>query len=300
MDYILKRKYSEIEISVFTPLFKTGEKLKRTYQSLKNQTYTEWEWVLISDSSDQRTLQIARSIAAKDPRVKVYQIEPFSNSTIGESKYRACALSNGKHLLELDHDDYLLPHAIEETLKAFKNFPDVGFVYSDCAEIDEQWRSLTYGESFSFGYGSYREEVHLGRKFQVADCANINPITIRHIVGVPNHLRAWKREVYFEVGGHNRKLRIADDYELILRTFLKTKMLKIAKCCYLQFQNGENSQNASRKDIQRRVRTIAFHYNEKIRARFEELGKIDWAYRPDGNFSNLEKPLNEEHVNYTS
>jgi hypothetical protein len=109
--------------------------------------------------------------------------------------------------------------------------------------------------------------------------SGINPKTIRHIVGVPNHFRAWERFFYHSIGGHNRRMSIADDYELIVRTFLHTKMVRIPKLLYLQFYHNSNTQNATRKDIQRRVRTISTFYNERIKNRFEELGFEDWAYK---------------------
>jgi glycosyltransferase involved in cell wall biosynthesis len=287
-------------VSIFTPIYNTGEKLLRTYQSVASQTHQNWEWVLMNDSTDTITLKIAEEIASKDPRVKVYDLKEKSKGIIGEVKYRACALSKGEYLFELDHDDVILPFALEKMLEGFRAFPDAGFVFSDCAEIDEYYNSLTYGDGFCFSYGSYREETHMGITFKVANSANINPLTIRHIVGVPNHFRAWKRDLYFEIGGHNRRLSIADDYELLVRTFLKTKMVKVPLCCYLQFYHNSNSQNATRSDIQRRVRTIAGHYTDRIKARFEELGKYDWAHVPGGISWNAipRKDDEENYVNY--
>jgi hypothetical protein len=119
--------------------------------------------------------------------------------------------------------------------------------------------------------------------WDVAIQPNINPKTIRHIVGVPNHVRAWRRDVYFQIGGHNRDLSIADDYELIVRTFLHTKMCKIAELGYIQFihdsGDAQNSHDIARKDIQRRVKTIREHYNDDIANRFEELGVEDYPYK---------------------
>jgi glycosyltransferase involved in cell wall biosynthesis len=277
MNYILNNDIHDL-VSIITPIYNTGEKLRRTYQSVAAQTHSNWEWVLVNDSSDSVTLPIAEEIAAADPRVKVYDLKGKTGGIIGEAKYRGCVLSRGKYLFELDHDDYIHPRAVELMMNAFVKHPDAKFVYSDCAEITEDYQSLTYGPGFSFGYGSYREETHFGIVFQVANTANINPLTIRHIVGVPNHFRAWERDTYFKIGGHNRRLSIADDYELLVRTFLETKFVKIPYCCYFQFYHGSNSQDASRADIQRRVRTISNYYNEKIKMRFEELGKEDWGY----------------------
>jgi len=298
MNYILKTSMENEMISVFTPIHKTREKLRRTYSSLEYQTYNNWEWVIVDDSEDAETTRIAEEIASKDPRVRIYNFKQKSKGIIGEAKYRACMLSRGKYLAELDHDDMLLPRALEKVHKAFTDFPDAGFVYTDCAEISEDYSSLMYGEGFAFGYGKYRDEEHLGMNFKIAVTPNINPVTIRHIVGVPNHLRVWKKSDYMAVGGHNRRLSIADDYELIVRTFLHTKMVRVPEGCYLQFHHGGNSQNATRSDIQRRVRTIASFYSLQIKERFESLGKEDWAF--DKNIGTVEKRTgkNEEFVNY--
>ena len=299
MNYILGASSDQDLVTIFTPIYNTKDKLIRTYSSILEQTHTNWEWVIVNDSTDNETLKIAEQIASTDPRVKVYDFKTKTMGIIGEAKYRACALSRGKYLVELDHDDVLLPHALEKTVKAFNDFPDAGFVYSDCAEIDESHNSLMYGESFAFGYGSYRNEMHKGILYKVADTPNINPATIRHIVSAPNHLRAWKRETYFKVGGHNRRLSIADDYELMVKTFLATRFVKIPLCCYLQFHHGENSQNSTRADIQRRVRTISSFYNNQIRERFESLGKEDWAFQKQLSFLPKRDFETEEYVNYT-
>lgn len=299
MNYILNSDTNNL-VSIATPIYNTGEKLRRTYQSLLNQSHNNWEWVLVNDSTDTITLKIAEDLAKTDPRIRVYDFKEKSKGIIGEVKYRTFALTKGAFILELDHDDYLLPHALERTVDAFNKYPDAGFVYSDCAEIDENYNSLTYGDGFSFGYGSYREETHMGIVFKVANTANINPLTIRHIVGVPNHLRAWRRDVYFKIGGHNRRLSIADDYELVVRTFLETKFAKIAECCYLQFYHGGNSQELPRADIQRRVRTISTFYTGKINERFKELGVEDWAYIPNSLSWNVPPRTGDEenYVNY--
>lgn len=289
MNYILSPNDSENPlISFFTPIYNTGQKLIRTYQSLRNQTYTNWEWVVVNDSTDEgKTLKIIEELAKNDSRIKLYDFRQKSGGVIGESKYRAASLCSGKWIMELDHDDVLTDSAGELMIKAFKLYPDCKFVFSDCAEIDENHNSLTYGDGFSFGYGKYRKEFYNNREYQVAICQNINPKTIRHIVGVPNHFRAWEREFYHSIGGHNRRLTIADDYELIIRSFLKTRFVGIRKLLYLQFfhnsDNLNNTQNSSRADIQRRVRTISNFYNIKIKERFEELGIEDWAFKENPN-----------------
>lgn len=282
-------------ISYTTPIYNTGKKLYNTYESLRQQTYQNWEWVLINDSTDGgRTLKIAEDIAAHDPRVKVYDFREKSGGNIGEVKWRANCMAKGFILAELDHDDLLVPWCTEDLYKAAKKHPEAGFFFNDTLEVNEEWECQTYPEGFAFAYGAYRDEEYNGQMMKVATQHNINPKTIRHIVGVPNHVRAWRRSTYFEIGGHNRTLTIADDYELIVRTFLKTITCKIPKLGYVQFlynnANGQNTHDLARADIQRRVRTIGYYYNEQIKNRFEELGLKDWAYEENPNAPLLTPP----------
>lgn len=306
MNYILEN--SNKMVSFFTPIYNVTDKLIRLYESISKQTYTNWEWILMNDSSDGgKTLKVAESIAMKDHRVKVYDFREKSKGVIGESKYRAAMMCKGYILAEIDHDDYILPHSAQVIVDAFEKFPDAGFAYTDCVEITEDYRTLTYGDGFCFGYGKYRKEMEMGIMMDVNISPNINPKTIRHIVGVPNHIRAWKRDTYLKVGGHNRRLSIADDYELIIRTFLETKFIRIVKNCYLQFiynsNNSSNTHDLSRADIQRRVRSIADFYNFKIYQRFKELGVDDWAYNENNSnpllaqsrFGEEECPVNYDY-----
>jgi O-antigen biosynthesis protein len=283
MNYILGLNNKRL-VSFFTPIYNITDKLVRLYESIAAQTYTNWEWILVNDSSDGgKTLKVAEGLAAKDPRVKVYDFREKSKGIIGESKYRAAMMCKGYILAELDHDDYILPHSAQVLLDAFEKYPDAGFAYTDCVEVTENWETLKYPEGFCFGYGAYRVENHLGIDMNVNIAPNINPKTIRHIIGIPNHIRCWKRETYLKLGGHNRRLSIADDYELVVRTFLETKFVRIVKNCYLQFiyhsDVASNTHELSRSDIQRRVRSIGTYYNTKIYERFKELDIEDWAYK---------------------
>jgi hypothetical protein len=193
---------------------------------------------------------------------------------IGEVKRRACALSRGGILVELDHDDELTPNALTDVVEAFRQNPHAGFVYSDWAEVAEDSDApLSYGDRWAFGYGSYRIESYHGRELLVANAPPLNAQTIRHIVGVPNHVRAWRSDIYWNIGGHNRNIHVADDYELLLRTFLNTQMVHLPKLCYIQHLNsGNNAQDTRRGEIQRLVRSFSEHYEAQIEERLRQLG----------------------------
>lgn len=284
MNYILNTSIPKV--SFFTPAYNTPlNRLWRLYESIKAQTNHDWEWVIVNDSPKNKKLsKELKMISTLDSRVRVFTFNESSGGVIGDVKYKAASLCRGELLAEVDHDDELEIRCCQYLIEASETHPECGFFYTDCVELDVWGNSMKYPKGFAFGYGSYRKEG----KFDVSICVGVNPKTIRHIVGVPNHIRAWRREVYHAVGGHNRRLSIADDYELIVRTFLHTRFCHIQALGYIQYiynnDTGQNTHDATRGDIQRRVRSIMLHYNHDISLRFYYLGVEDWAYKENPNY----------------
>lgn len=266
-------------VSVITPTYNTGDKIYRPYHSLLAQTYKDWEWVIIDDSEDDgKTFEVLSGLAEKDSRIRVYR-ESRHSGVIGHVKRTGFDLGRGSILVELDHDDRLTPDCLGWLVKGFDNHPEVGFIYTDFAEVFENGGSLEYGPGWGMGYGSYRKEVHNGLEYSVVNCPHINSKTIRHIIAAPNHVRAWRTEVYRGIGGHNPKVHVADDFEVMVRTFLSTRMGHLPKMGYVQYRNQDgNTQTTRNKDIQRLVRYFSILYDEPIHDRLVELGVDDFLW----------------------
>ena len=279
--------YSAPFFSITTPLYNTNkEYFIKALESLQNQVFFDWEWVLVDDSPKKLTwLKKYLLNEVKDVRIKYYRVEDVTSGCIGASKWRANCLSKGKWLLEFDHDDELPWWALQECKNAIDKFPDAGFVYTDDSPItgDSKFQGYTYGEEYALGYAYPYVSSTPGSdfKFVANRDPNINQSTIRHIVGVPNHIRCWKREVYFKIGGHNTSMRIADDYELLVRTWLETMFIHINAPCYFQRFDGTNSQDTenNRADNQRRVRWTSNFYNKQIHQRILDLGGTEDFYK---------------------
>lgn len=297
-NFILKKTVEfecspyEPTFSIFTPAFKTGEKISRTYKSLANQTFTDWEWVIVDDSppGDISTWTILQGIATKDFRVKPIKIHPVSGGNVGLVKHRAAMLSSGKWLVELDHDDYLMKDCLETCLDASERFPDAGFMYSDCTEMsdngvfrdyDHEREGNYYGRKdnlFAFSYAGHTWKTIDGKEYLVHHYPDINPITIRFNTSMPNHVRVWDRDVYRKIGGHRQDLPVADDLELIIRTFLETRIVHIRRMLYIQYFKLGSTVDQNSFDINRRARLIRDFYNSKIHNRIESLGFSDWEW----------------------
>lgn len=268
-------------VSVFTASYKSKDKIQRPYQSLLNQTYSNWEWVIVDDSGDEDTTYNESLLPLDDPRVRRYR-QDSRNGYIGAIKRYAAGLCTGEILVEVDHDDELTPDCLEKIVRAFQQHPECGFAYGDCSEVHiENNHAHWYGWDCGFGFSLYyRVWVPKMKRWQnVLKHTTINNDTIRHLVGLPNHPRAWTRDCYHLIGGHREDLLVADDYDILVRTFLISKYVAIPHLLYIQYrnENGDNSTFTRNRQIQILVKELYNYYHPRINSKARELGLPEQA-----------------------
>ncbi len=290
-------KVNRPRFSVFTPVYQTGERIRRTYQSLVNQTWTNWEWVVVDDSPDDETWNILQEISEKDYRVNLHRIYPTTGGNVGLAKHRAATLCDGDWLVELDHDDALTSECLATSNDAILQYPDAGFLYSDVCEMyddgemkyyDHDWSGNWYARHdnyFDFGYAGHSWVNVDGKEVLAHWYPDINPLTIRFNISMPDHVRMWERKKYLEIGGHNKNTPVADDLEMIIKTFLHTRMIHVKKVLYLQYNNKNSTVDNNSLDINRRARLIRDYYDKAIHNRIQELGFQDWNWDEESGHS---------------
>jgi glycosyltransferase involved in cell wall biosynthesis len=235
-----EREHVRPIFSVFTPAYNSYHKIKRAYNSLKNQTLKDWEFIVLDDSPTDDHFEFLRSLMINDPRVRLYR-KGENNGNIGNLKNEAVSLCRGKYLLEFDHDDEILPFVLQDAANYFDKNEDVGFIYMDCIALYENGQNFWYGDFICKGYGSYYCQKYNGKWVFVYNTPNINNITLSHLVCCPNHPRIWRKSALTKAGNYSEFLPICDDYEIILRTALTTKIAKIHKLGYIQYMNDNNN-----------------------------------------------------------
>ena len=293
-------------VSVFTASYKSKEKIQRPYRSLLNQTYSNWEWVIVDDSGDDDETYNNYLTTLEDPRVRRYR-QDSRNGYIGAIKRYAAGLCTGEILVEVDHDDELTPDCLQRIVEAFKQHPECGFAYGDCTEVYvENHHAHWYGWDCGYGYSIYyRVWVHEMNRWQnVQKHTTINSNTLRHLVGLPNHPRAWTRECYHLVGGHREELLVADDYDMLIRTFLCSKYVAIPDLLYIQYRNanGDNSTFQRNQQIQILIKQLYNCYNDRINKRLKDLDLPEeifpysrvWDTTPDDPYRKTGHIVNEE------
>lgn len=104
-------------VSVIIPTYNSGDLLNISVKSVLEQTYTNFELLLVDDqSTDQHTLDLLHSFANQDPRIRLI----FNQQNMGTSQSRnhAITLAQGKYVTFLDHDDNFRPNFLEHVVAA--------------------------------------------------------------------------------------------------------------------------------------------------------------------------------------
>lgn len=241
--------------SVFTPTHDAAF-LPETYKSLQQQQHTEFEWLIVPNSDRSRKLPSIPANITRDSRVRVLPA-PKDLRTIGALKKYACSRARGDVLVELDHDDLLTPHVLAKIVKAAEDGAD--FVFSDTA-VFHHGSNQPFEYGADYGWKHYDVCVY-GLKLRAARNFPVTPRSLSEIFYTPDHVRAWRREVYEKLGGHDERLQVGDDHDLVCRTYLGGYKFADLKCCgYLYRKHEKNTSQLRNAEIQEQQKKTGEKY----------------------------------------
>ena len=245
----------------------------------------DWEWVLVPNGP---TASIPQNIA-DHPKVHLVKApEGLAEQGVGALKKFACSQCRGDYLVELDHDDLLTSDALETLDTTIAQHQDPGFLYSDFVNFYPDHRCQVYQEKF--GWESYPFDSN-GHSYTAMRSFAVNAASLHLIFYAPNHIRVWRRDLYESLGGHDATMSVADDHELLCRTYLSGEaMVHIPKVLYLyRMQDGSRNTHLERNaEIQRTQQGVSNRYTRQLVeqwCRRESLPMLDLGGRigcPEG------------------
>lgn len=199
-----------IQFSILVPLYNTPEKfLREMIQSVKEQTYGNWELCLAdgSDKAHKDVKQICLEYRAADKRIKYKKLQ--KNLGISGNTNACIEMAQGDYIALFDHDDLLHPAALYENMKAICE-QDADFIYTD---------ENTFHETPSDAY-----------------CPNYKPDFAPDTLRSYNyicHLSTFKASLLEKVGKFRSEFDGSQDYDMILRLTEKAeKIVHIPKVLY--------------------------------------------------------------------
>ena len=120
-------------VSIIMPSYNTAKFISETIESVLEQTYTNWELIIVDDCSTDNTDEVVKSFLS-DNRIKYIKNEKNSGAAV--SRNRALREAKGKWIAFLDSDDLWLPVKLEKQI-AFMKENDYHFSYTNYVEINE-------------------------------------------------------------------------------------------------------------------------------------------------------------------
>lgn len=126
-------------VSVIMPTYNCGRFITETIESIRAQTYENWEIEIVDDCSKDDTKQVVEALMEKDPRIHYHCLETNSGAAVARTE--AMKLARGEYMAFCDSDDLWMPDKLERQL-AFMNENGYAFSCTAYEQIDEESNSL--------------------------------------------------------------------------------------------------------------------------------------------------------------
>ncbi len=235
----------EPKFSIIVPVYNTPLNfLKDMIQSVKNQSYANWELCIANGSGDNHELnRELERYARSDMRIKWVALK--ENKGISGNTNEAMALATGDFIALLDHDDMLAPDALYEYVKALNENPQIDAMYSDEDKVDQN--------------GKKHFEPHFKSDLNMELLRTNNYIC---------HFFAVRKSIVDQFGGFCSEYDGSQDYDFILKSVeLSREVYHCPKILYYwRCHTNSTAENPESK-------MYAFEAGRKaVQAHFDRLG----------------------------
>jgi len=191
-------KCQSLQFSIIVPVYNTPiPLLEACVKSVMQQTYTNWQLVLVDDASSCEKVTHYLSRLQSSGNKKITLLKNKRNLHISLASNEGLKQCSGEFVVFLDHDDLLAPQALNEVATTLTQNPSIRWVYSDEDLMSENGKRIA--PHFKSQWNPYLLHAH-------------NYIT---------HLCAYQRELLNDLGGFRPGVDGAQDYDLALRASAK-------------------------------------------------------------------------------
>lgn len=257
-------------ISIIVTCYNKAMYLDECLQSVLEQTYCNWECIIINDGSEDATEQVVKEWLKKDNRFKyIYQV----NAGVSAARNAAIALAKGELIYPLDADDKIGPSLFEKILLGFKTSNNVQVVYCNV-------------KFFGYSEGPYKLAAYSYEQLLLHNCFVA--------------CSAFKKSDWVKVGGYDEELKSFEDWDFWIRILSKqskvykieedlfyyrkhesaslTNNFKIDKVLYSSLYNIIYNKNKAKYDKEFGNPILTFRENTGLKSFKSKVQKL-WAYQ---------------------
>lgn len=239
-------------VSVLMTVFNGEKFLKQSIDSVLNQTFKDFEFIIVDDASQDRTWQILEDFAARDKRIVLVRND--TNLGVSNSSNVGLEIARGEYVARLDSDDIALPHRLETQVSYLETHPEVGMVGSQMKVVNAEGQ-----EKEDYIVPRLHGEILWTLFFG-------NPMAHPTIM--------FRKSIVDDVGGYGDSLRASLDKDLYVRMINKTRFANLDQAL-VKYRRHERSiwatQSKLAHSISSRVgRQLASVYLES------EVPEVEW------------------------
>ncbi|MEM7185541.1 MAG: glycosyltransferase family 2 protein [Bacteroidota bacterium] len=162
-------------VSVITPLYNAEAFIGDTLSSVRNQTYSNWEHIIVDDASTDGSVEIVRELAKTDPRIRLVTLP--GNEGAAYCRKHATELASGDFIAFLDSDDLWHPEKLQLQL-SFMDQHSCDVSYTSYVHMDENGKPL--GKRIKalpkLSYGKQRSNNYIGNLTGIYSAATLGKI----------------------------------------------------------------------------------------------------------------------------
>lgn len=150
----LRQQYEDGLVSIITPAYNAAAYIAETIESVFNQTYINWEMLIVNDCSQDNTAEIVQSYAVKDKRIKLINLKQNSGAAVARNT--AMQNAKGRYIAFLDSDDLWKKEKLQKQIQfmqrngyafTFTNYQYLKLKLDEKLRIIKVPKSLTYEQS---------------------------------------------------------------------------------------------------------------------------------------------------------
>lgn len=182
-------------VSVVMPVYNSARYLPLAIESILDQTYSNFEFIIIDDGSTDASWDIISRYSLRDKRIKARR-NP-SNLGICRTLNQGLSLAKGDYIARMDSDDWSYPDRLSKQLTFMRNHPKVVICGGDIEVCDSNLQVKNH-RYYPVPDKKIREKIF-----------RINPFA--------HPATMYKKQLALEVGGYNEKLSSVEDYDLYFR-----------------------------------------------------------------------------------
>tara|TARA_Y100000590_G_scaffold470185_1_gene662611 strand:+ start:4368 stop:5720 length:1353 start_codon:yes stop_codon:yes gene_type:complete len=223
-------------VTVYVTNYNYGKFLDQAINSILDQTYRNFEILIIDDGSNDNSKQIIKKYEDIENVFTVYQ----SNNGLNKSNNIALKMARGKYLIRLDADDYLDPHALELMVSKLDEHKDIALVFPDYYEVDIDGNILKQIQRHNFD-----KDVTLFDQPAHGACTMI------------------RKNVLMQVGGYDESEKKQDGYDIWIKIIDKYKISNINLPLFFYRQHQNNLTRDEKDLLEVRSRIKEKHVSKK-------------------------------------